>query len=328
MLLLCLQLTAAAPASAQQPQTGGKPNNAEQLFQEGVQDMRGGQYSVACPRLLASYQLDPLPGVLFTVAECEAGWAKLGTALGHYQEFVSALTAMTAERRETFEERRRIAAEQIAVLSVSAPTLTVDVAAASPPSMIVKFDGQLVPQSAYGVGRRVDPGLYAITAELDGKTVWSRNVTLEPGNQARVEVSMSPPAARANSNSSHQSATNEKHAAPRRTWTYVAGGVAVAGLTTGLVAGGLAYSHKHSIADNCPDLVCNSPGRRALDSARTEAKLSTGAFSVGLVGAAAVTLLLLLSPDSSPPNNSAAQRAHPRIGLASDGRSLSLTGGF
>jgi hypothetical protein len=277
--------------------------------------------------LLASYQLDPLPGVLFTLAECEAGAAKLGTALGHYQEFLAALTAMTAERRETFEERRRIAAQQIAVLSVSAPTLTVDVAAASPPGLIVKADGRLVAPSAYGVGRRVDPGLYAITAEIAGKTVWSRNVTLEPGNQARVDVSLSPPSELPHS--SRQPAANEEHPAPHRTWAYLAGGVAVAGLTTGLITGALAYSHKHSIADNCPDLVCNAQGRTALDSARTEAKLSTGGFSVGLAGAAALTLLLLLSPDSTPPNEkSSAQPAKPRIALASDGRSLTLKVGF
>src|SRR5260370_26599246 len=72
---------------------------ADTLFRSGLEEMRAGRYEVACPMLAKSYQLDPLPGALFTEADCEAAWGKVATAIEHYQAFVNSLTTMPADRR-------------------------------------------------------------------------------------------------------------------------------------------------------------------------------------------------------------------------------------
>jgi hypothetical protein len=283
------------------------------------------QYDVACPKLAESYQQDPLPGVLFTLAECEAGWQKLATALGHYQVFVSALTTMSADRRATFEERRSIAAGQIAVLSVSAPELTVDVPTRAPGRLLIQLDGRVIPEGAYGVGRKVDPGSYTVSAELDGKRVWDRQVTLEPANQAHVTVDVGArvPAAADRRDTTEPSTARSK---PLGTWAYVAGGLGIAGLATGVIGGALAYQKKGTIDRNCPDLRCNAEGRTALDSARAEAQVSTLGFSLGVVGAGAFLLLRVLSPTHASPNQAPSSKR--AWSVASTGTQLDLAMAF
>jgi hypothetical protein len=324
-LTLCAPFVLSAPAVAEP--ANGTHEQADHLFQEGLEGMRAGNYDLACPRLAASYRIDPVPGALFTLAECEARWQKLATALTHYQSFVSSLTAMSADRRETFEERRSIAAGQIAVLNVSAPEVTIDVAPNAPGDLGVKFQGVVVPRASYGVGRKIDPGSYSVTAESGNQQVWERSITLEAGTRAQVEVNPAPADTPAQATSTETGSPPADGA--RRTWIYVASGVAIAGAATGLVAGALAYGQKGSIDDNCPALACNSKGRAALDSARAEARVSTVGFSFGVAGAIAAVVLLSLAPDSSKAARaSAALDSRLHFDLGRDGNSIDLTGEF
>jgi hypothetical protein len=324
LLWLLARLATSSPALAE-PAPDRASARAERLFEQGLQEMRGHEYGVACPRLAESYQLDPSPGALFTLAECEAGWQKSASALAHYQSFVAALTTMTEERRETFEERRRIAAGQIAVLSVSAPKLTISVAPELPLELVVKSAGVVVPQGAYGVARRVDPGAYSITAELDGKAVWQRSVDLEAGNQALVEVTR--PSVAASAAPASSPSPSDQPGTKKPIALYVAGGVAVAGLATGLVAGLLAYKQKSTIDSHCPDRTCDPQGRAALNSASSEARVSTVGVSFGIAGAATAAALLIFSTDRTAPRAKAASAQH-RWGVASDGRTISLVTEF
>jgi hypothetical protein len=326
MLSLALSLPVTAKASAE-PATKNGAEEAERLFQEGLQQMRSGDYAAACPKLAASFRVDPAPGALFTLAECEAGWKKFATALSHYQAFVNVLTTLSADRRQTFEERRGIAAGQIAVLSVSSPTLTLDVPTHAPPNLVVKVDGVVIAEGSYGVGRKVDPGRYDVTAEIDGRTIWERNVALEQGDQAHVEVSPEKPAPVPLAGVSAAPAPSSIFSS--KTLIYVAGGVGVGGFSIGLVAGAFALGKKSTISDNCPALRCNPNGRDAVDSARTDAGISTVGFSLGLVGAAAVGSLLIFAPHSRTPDTSREARPiRSRTRIVSDGRTVSLAGEF
>jgi hypothetical protein len=328
-LLLLAQLSWTGPAPAQ-PAADDNAGEAGRLFQNGLRAMLDGQYAVGCPRLAESYQREPLPGVLFTLAECEANWKKLASALAHYQTFASALTSMTAERRATFEERRRVAAGQIAALSVAVPELTVSVPADAPPNLQVKAGDILLPAASYGVGRRMDPGYYAVSAEIDGQRIWEHTVLLEPGDRAHLEIQL-PPSRRLDGlplDPQPRSAEAGPGSRGPHTTVYIAGGFAVAGFTTGLISGALAYSHAGTVNRNCPDSTCNPNGRAALDAARSEARVSTIAFSLGGVGAAAAVLLLLLEPRSAAPSNARPTHARSSWSIASAGSTLTLESRF
>ena len=45
---------------------------AETLFNQGLEAMEAGNYEKGCPAIAESQRLDPRPGTVFTLAECEA----------------------------------------------------------------------------------------------------------------------------------------------------------------------------------------------------------------------------------------------------------------
>src|SRR5262249_52925634 len=85
---------AAQGALARAEETG----SAAALFQTGLQQMQASRYAEACPKLAESYWLDPRPGVLFTLAECEARWEKTASALAHYDDYLRLYGSMPAGR--------------------------------------------------------------------------------------------------------------------------------------------------------------------------------------------------------------------------------------
>src|ERR1700733_1971568 len=62
---------------------------AEALFNRGLADMTAGKYDTGCPAIGESYRLDPRPGTLFTVAECESKWGHYATASARYDDYLS-----------------------------------------------------------------------------------------------------------------------------------------------------------------------------------------------------------------------------------------------
>ena len=294
--------------------------------------MRAGNYAAGCPLLEASYRLDPLPGVLFTVAECETAWGKLALAVDHYRGFLTMLTALPPARLDRFEERRRIALEKIATASALMPEITLDVAAGGDTSgLVVKRNGVLVEPPSYGVTQKVDPGEYVISAEAPGGGAWERRLTL--GERDRVRVNVPWPFPRGES--SADAVVPEKRAANPdsvpsssglRPWAYVAAGVGVAALATGAIAGLSAMSDKSTVDANCPNHLCNADGQGALSSGRTASLISTIGFSVGVVGAGTTAILFLVTGKKSDAVGSLPVR--PSVAVGGQGASLTLEGTF
>jgi hypothetical protein len=332
LALLILACFFSNAAFAQDPS-----GEADALFKSGLEQMRAGHYEAACPMLAKSYQIDPLPGALFTEADCEAAWGKVATAIEHYQAFVSALTALPADRRAKFDERRRLALEKIGALGPLACELTIDVALASPESLVVKRNGVVINRAAYGVSKKVDPGEYAVIAEVDGRIAWERDVTLGQGDRARIDVPWlespkTPPAAAVVQEPVIVAPPSRPRAAPTssstgRTLAYFAGGIGIGGLAAGIITGVLAVEEKGVIDDNCPHRLCNATGHDAVESARAAAMVSTIGFSVGLAGAASATVLWLTSsPDKKTDESRAAVR--PIVVATGRGAALGLGGTF
>ena len=304
---------------------------AEKLFREGLEAMRSANYDEACPKLSESYRLDPLPGALFTLAECHAAWGKSATAIEQYQTFLNRLTSLPPQRRDAFEERRRLALDKITALTALAAEITVDVSASAPQQLVVKRDDVVIEPQAYGVGKKVDQGTYVISAELDGKQVWKREVEVLDRDHARIVVPWPPPGHEASDAHSAKAKTSvpadaAKEPAPiSPTWMYVAGGVGAAGLATGIIAGLVALGNKGSIEDNCPERVCNAEGRDAVDAGQSAALVSTIGFAVGLAGAGATVALFVLS---RPPASHDTASLRPTFGASPRGAAVGVRGAF
>jgi hypothetical protein len=310
--------------------------DAESLFKEGLEAMRAGDYQSACPKIRESHRLDPLPGALFTLAECEAAAGRTATSIQLYQEFVNSLTSLPSDRRDQFDERRRMALDKVTALSALAPEITVDVAAGAPSDLVVKRNGEVVESSAYGVGKKVDQGEYTVSAELKNKQVWERRFKVQERDRARIEVPWPiPKAGSAEPETPVKIAPAPPPEEPKskplpKTWMYVSGGIGAAGLATGIVAGLIAMGKKSDIEDNCPNRQCNAVGRDAVDSGQSAATISSIGFAVGIAGAGAtVALFFLTRSDDEPPKDAAAWRGvAPAVAISNRGGAVGLRGSF
>src|SRR5438477_5379956 len=80
---------------------------AEALFNKGLADMQAGHYDTGCPSIAESYRLDPRPGTLFTLAECEAKGGKLATAVARYEDYLQLFARLTPDQQAKQKGRER-----------------------------------------------------------------------------------------------------------------------------------------------------------------------------------------------------------------------------
>jgi hypothetical protein len=108
----------------------------------------------------------------------------------------------------------------------------------------------------------------------------------------------------------------------------VVGGVGIAGLAVGGIAGRLALGKKGIVDENCQDLRCNEEGLAALDSGKTLATVSTVGFAVGLAGLATGVVLVLSAPSGNAGESGKAQVRAGVLGAGTNGPLLGLEGAF
>ncbi len=119
-----IALVALAPAATAQGST------AQTQFDYGLAEMEAGRYSSGCPALAESYRIDPHPGVLFTLSECENKWGRIASAFTHYEAYLDLFAHMSDEQKAHQRGRDRIAASQRDALRAMVPQLAI----ALPPS--------------------------------------------------------------------------------------------------------------------------------------------------------------------------------------------------
>jgi hypothetical protein len=315
---------------------GGKsaaqgPSRADTLFNEGLGNMRAGKYEQACPALAESYKLDPLPGVLFTVAECEGAWGHIATALVHYDEFLRVLTTLAPAAQKKHQERRQIAIEKMTALAKLAPQLTIVVPGGAPAGLVVKRNGTPVDALKYGVAESVDPGTYVVTFAAPGVPTQERKIALGKAQTAIVGSDLTfggaSPGPGPGPGPGPQPDKPGAGAKPDRTWAWVAGGVGVAGIAVGAVTGIMTMGKKSTIEDECPDHRCTPKGRDAVDSAQTTGLVSTIGFGVGAAGLiTGVVLFLTAKPPTTYPQSKASLR--PLVVTHASGAIAGVAGSF
>src|SRR5580658_9143228 len=89
-------------SSTVRAQTGGQ--SAEELFRQGRAAAEAGDFATACDRFAASEKLEPAPGTLLNVADCEQHLDKLVSAEEHFELAASGFSR--ADPRRAFVVRR------------------------------------------------------------------------------------------------------------------------------------------------------------------------------------------------------------------------------
>jgi hypothetical protein len=219
---------------------------SEALFTKGVSEMEAGRWAAACPALEESQRLDPRPGTLFTLAECEAGWGKVASAVAHYSDYLGVVSRLPPADQARHRDREKTARSQLDRLRAQVPLLTVVVPASAPKGTVVKRDGVVLGEVSFGTGLPVDPGEHVLATQAPGGPYHEERVTLSRGERKRVEVvvvaarpgassSRAPGASQSPTRVSSPPTSGGAPQQPDRTWAYVAGGVGVAGILTGAI---------------------------------------------------------------------------------------------
>lgn len=291
----------AAPAIATDP--------AQALFDAGIADMEAGRLEKACPAIEASQRMDPRPGTLFTLAECEAQRGRAATAMRYYAEYLGLYKNLTPAKKNEQRERAKTSEEQLRKLELLAPKLTIVIASGGGPDVIVKRDGEVVAELSLGTALAVDPGEHVITAQApDGSTSTVR-VTIAPGESKTAQLALMHAAPTATSEIAPPPRPTAEIVSPdtQRPWrigTVTATAIGVLGIVTGIATGVVALQIRAAYAKECEvvdaEVQCTQRGLNLVDSLRPFATASTVAFAAGGLGLAVGLTLFVATPALSP----------------------------
>jgi tetratricopeptide (TPR) repeat protein len=280
-----------APASA-----GNDDSNA--LFDAGVLQMEAGRYDEACPSIEHSYELDPRPGVLFTLAECQSKRGRIAAAVARYTEYLALFAALPPAKKKLQTSRPKAARAQLALLSPQVPKLVVTLAPGAPPGVVVERDGHVLAEATLGTSLPVDPGDHVLRVSVPGGALGETHVKLERGEQKSVMLALPalPPRPTAEE-------PERRGPSARRVAAFVTGGVGLAGLVLGGAMGGVALARKSVVDAHCNvggvAEACDHDGKAAADQLGTFALASTVGFVAG--GALVVASVVLFATEPAPP---------------------------
>ena len=299
--------------------TARAQERADALFERGVDAFLSGKFDEGCPLLERSYALDPLPGVVFTLAECQFGWGKAKTAADNYAKFLDVVGRLPPAEASKHADRAAVAIRKRALATQRIASITVQIRGQWVPGTRVTLGGRDV-TLLVGKPIEVDPGPVNVVVAPPGRPISKRALVLRASQHEQVELVIEQ-AATVDEPVEPPVAAPAPEAAQARppTAAYAFGGVGLLGLAVGGVTGILAHGKKSSIEDNCPNRVCNAEGRSAVDSGQNLAAISTVSVGVGIASLGVATYLFLRS-DRRP---AASSPYAPRVSLGIASASVS-----
>lgn len=294
------------------------------LFDRGVAEMEAGRFDTGCPALAESHRVDPRPGTLFTLAECESSWGKVASAVAHYEDYMALVTRLPSDQQARHRERVETARTTVARLKPTVPTLAVSLPSSAPDGTTVTRGRVVLQGASLGLALPVDPGEHVIVTRVPGRPDHEQKVSVALGEAKRIQTEL-PPAAAPPATAPEPPApteagptgggvptveTRSSGGASRRAWGWTAGGVGAAGLVVGAVTGILVLGKKGTVSDECDGAACSKEGLEAASSGKRLATVSTVGFGVGLAGLGVGAFLLLTGSPSST-EDAIAERVQP-----------------
>ncbi len=166
-----LGILLALPPLHARAQTGDAAT-AESLFREGRARLDAKDFAHACPKLEASFRIDPATGTLLALALCYEGEGKTASAWGAYAD------AAARARREGRGDREKAARARAAALELRLARLSLVVApgAQGTAGLSVQRDDAPVDPAAFGSPIPVDPGDHTVVASAPGKVRWETTI--------------------------------------------------------------------------------------------------------------------------------------------------------
>jgi len=306
-----LAITAPASQAWAQSSTAPAPDSANldvarSVAVSGREAFNAGDYETALSLFRKAYELYPAPTVVLYEARTLEKMGQLLEAVDAYSR--TTRTAVPTGAPAQFAEAIAAARSEGEALRARIPALVVEVRGVSSadPRLSVSLNGRTLSHEQLTRAQNLNPGTYRVVGTMGGERGTTTDVTLVPGQTRRVVLNMTPEPSDPLATEAVVSAPvgAEPPSSPRRgppTLAYVAGGVGVAGIGAGVVAGILA-NKKYDVAENdCANRICiqGSEGSSALDAFRTLRMVSSVSYGVGAAGIAAGVVIWLTASDET-----------------------------
>ena len=280
--------TLVGPALWPRPASAQEPSIAEALFRAGRQAMKVSDYETACAKFRESNRLDPSPGTVLNLGECEEKLGHLAAAWELYQRVVHALPPS--------DDRQRIARADADALESRVSRVVLVASKSAPPDMEILNGPVRLTASSLTVPIPVDPGQHELTVSAPGYSPRVYRMTLAPGELRSLVVAPGPRIA------DPAAVRARRERALKWTWGVTSLGIAgstfaVAGVSTVIVL------RKKAIVDDpqhCDATrSCDTAGVDAGHTGRAFSLVATVSTGVGLAALATGAYLLLSRPHSS-----------------------------
>jgi hypothetical protein len=293
---LALALTLGWPAPLYAQAENGAPiasSSAEELFRQGRAAAVTGDFATACARFTASEKLEPAPGTLLNVADCEVHLGSLVAAEEHFR--------LAASGFPKSDPRRGYVAGRVAEIERRMAHITVHIAPTLPSDARVTRDGQPFERRLVEMVLPANPRSTTFVVSAPGFEDRAFTVPLTDGQSAQITLDVgesSPSAPPILAESPPSVAPARSH--PWRTAGFVTAGVGLAGLAGGAITGALALHEASVVKHDCaiPAYTCSASGVSAGSSGQTFATASTIAFIAG-AALSATGLVLVFAPGKS-----------------------------
>ena len=191
-------------------------------------------------------------------------------------------------------------------LEARVPTLSIHVVHSERTDFVVRRDGVVLGAASLDTPLPVDAGEHLVVVEAPGTESAQYTSHVVDGDHASLDVSVGS-AVRVAQQPAVIAATETQPAGarPSHTAAYVAGGVGVAGVITGVAAGLIALTKKSTVDTQFPEKQCTKTGLDAVDAGKTFGVISTVGFIAGGLGLGAATYLFLSAPVAESSRSSA-----------------------
>lgn len=243
--------------------------DAEMLFREGRRAADSGNFALACEKFEASHKVQPAPGTLLNLADCEESRGQLTRA---WHDFLALADALPES-----DERKAVALERARTLERSMPRLRVRLARASFDARVFR-DGVELGDMTLGVALPVDPGRHFVIVQEPGFRERAYTIVVRRGEERDLQVE-------------HGVAAHGPD--PRRVIGWTLAGVGAGSLAAGAITGVFALTNLSASNAQCPNGKCTDPkGLAQHDQARNFAIASDVLLGVG--AALVVTSIVVL----------------------------------
>lgn len=300
---------------------------------EGVVLAEQGKCAQAIDKLTRAEKLHHAPTTAVRLAECEIEVGKLVAGTERLQRLLR--DPVPARPPAAFVNAMARAERVLAAAAPRIPMLHITVKAPPDTKFTLSVDGEPISEVFLDNDRPTDPGPHSIEVSAPGHLADSASVTLKERDVEKVQLTLAvDPAAKKEPEPTQTTSRTEPAPAAavsqtsppaeagvgsgQRTVAWVVGGVGLAGVAVGAVAGVKAMGDAATLKQNCPDKVCAPDQAATLTSAKTWSTVSTVGFIAGGVGLGAALVLWLTAPSQAPVAHTVVS-VHPVIGVASVG---------